>query len=147
MPNITTKRHPVRLTYEDGQVVVTPSDHDIFFISAERATEACREAILARDRVRKFKEEVIAPIMEWCQKNKEKVSACYLVSSNSAVLPVYVVGTSEVYDFDLTEKMSEFAAWFEERKWSVHLSQITMCDQEAIFGFFHEDNALQIQCL
>ncbi len=36
---------PVRLSYQDGQIMVTPEDQDIFFISAEKATEACRDAV------------------------------------------------------------------------------------------------------
>src|SRR5438309_5705742 len=40
-----TRRQIARLNFEDGQVVVTPKDRDIFLISAEKATEACRNAV------------------------------------------------------------------------------------------------------
>ena len=40
MEKALTRREPIRLSYRDGQVMVTPEDQDIFFISAERATEA-----------------------------------------------------------------------------------------------------------
>ena len=43
MEKALTRRGPIRSSYRDGQVMVTPEDQDIFFINAERAAEACRD--------------------------------------------------------------------------------------------------------
>src|SRR5580765_4227576 len=113
------RRSPVKLSFKDGEVMVTPQDQDIFFISAERATEACRVVIRQDQRVAKFKDEIVLPLDRWCKDHKDKVLACYLLIPDSSVIPVYMVGTSEQYDFELTKELSELAAKFEERGWSV----------------------------
>src|SRR5262249_16471443 len=135
MTRVLSQRTAVRLTYQDGQVMVTPKDQDIFFISAEKATEACSNSIRYDERVPRYTTESILPIAKWCEGHKERVSACYVLPPESAVLPVYVVGTSEQYDFELTGELSNFAAWFDEQGWAVHLSQIPQCEQEQLCGF------------
>ncbi len=143
-PPTHTRREPVRLSYKDGQVIVTPEDQDIFFISAEKATEACKNAIRAEERVSRFKTGIILPLLEWCETNKDRVSACYVGVPESAALPVYVVGATERYDFDLTEKTSELAFQYEDSGWAIHVSQIPNCDRETLYGFFNPDRALQV---
>ncbi len=140
----TTRRNPVRLTFRDGEVMVTPRDQDIFFISAVKATEACTNVIRAEQRVSRFTDELLRPLAEWCERHKDKVSACYVLLPESAVLPVYVVGAKEVYDFALTEELSRLAVWFNERGWSVHLSQLPLGDADQLAGYFHPDKALQV---
>ena len=60
------------------------------------------------------------------------------------MIPVYVVGTSEQYDFELTKELSKLASDFDERGWSVHVSQIPRCDVDQLSGYFVPDHALQI---
>jgi hypothetical protein len=145
MAEATTPRTPVRLTFQDGQVMVTPKDWDIFFISAEKATEACSNVIRDEQRVAKFKEELLWPLAKWCEQHKDSVSACYVLPAESAVLPVYVIGAGEQYDFALAEKLTQFTVWFlDEKGWAVHISQIPLCDGEALAAFFRPETALQV---
>lgn len=144
MTKTLSHRSAVRLSYQDGQVMVTSKDQDIFFVSAEKATEACSNHIRQEERVARFKTEIILPIARWCEAHKDRVSACYVLVPESAVLPVYVVGASERYDFHLAELLSDFALRFEEQGWSVHLSQIPQCEPEQLCGFFNPENAIQV---
>ena len=68
----------------------------------------------------------------WCKRHKDKVLACYLLIPDSPVIPVYIVGTSEQYDFELTKELSQLASEFDERGWSVHVSQIPRCEAEEL---------------
>jgi hypothetical protein len=145
MTTTAPRRTPVRLSFKDGEVMVTPQDQDIFFISAEKATEACRAAIRQDQRVAKFKEQIVVPLSEWCKRHHEKVLACYLLIPDSSVIPVYMVGTSERYDFELTKELSQLASEFDEHGWSVHVSQIPRCETEQLSGYFVPDHALQIE--
>src|SRR5688500_17131945 len=101
MAEVTSRRDPVRLNFRDGQIMVTAKDQDIFFISAEKATDACRAAIKNEERVQRFTDEFLLPLARWCQAEALRISACYVVPPESAVLPIYVIGASERYDFDL----------------------------------------------
>jgi hypothetical protein len=144
MTTTTPRRSPAKLSFKDGEVMVTPQDQDIFFISAEKATEACREVIRQDQRVSKFKEEIVVPLGEWRRRHQDKVLACYVLIPDSPVIPVYMVGTSEQYDFELTKELSKLASDFDERGWSVHVSQIPRCDADHLAGYFVPDHALQI---
>jgi hypothetical protein len=144
MAKVFTRREPVRLSFRDGEVMVTPKDQDVFFLSAEKATEACRVLIRQEERVARFTAEVLQPLAKWCEEHHGQISACYLLPPESAVLPVYVVGAREEYDFDLTRGLSDLALAFEERGWSVHASQIPRCEAEELRGFFDPDQALQV---
>lgn len=138
------RRTPVKLSFKDGEIMVTPQDQYIFFISAEKATEACREVIRQDQRVARFKDEIVVPLAEWRKNHRDKVLACYLLIPDSPVIPVYMVGTSEQYDFELTKELSQLASEFDERAWSVHVSQIPRCEAEQLTGYFVPDHALQI---
>jgi hypothetical protein len=145
MPTLDTRREPIRLSFEDGQVICTPKDQDKFLISASRAIEACSRSIRESERVSQFREHLLTPLGNWFLQNKSKVSACYVVAPESAVLPVYMVGVSEVYDFSLTEEFCDLTAKFEEQGWSIHISQIPLCDMEELSGYFNPDMALQFR--
>jgi hypothetical protein len=141
----TVERRPaVKLSFSDGQVMVTAKDQDIFFISASKAIQACRDKINTDERVARFSEEFLAPLGAWCVEHKESISACYLPQPESAVLTVYVIGATEVYDFGLTDELSKLSFWFERKGWAVHLSQIPRCDLEQLSGYFNLDLALQV---
>ena len=137
-------RKPVRLSYEDGQVVVTPQDQDIFLISAEKATEACTEAIKDQERVTRFKSEFILPLAKWCNEHQDRISACFVAFPAATVLPVYVIGATEQYDFDLVPEQIQCADMLEKRGWSAHVSQIPKSVQEELASFFDLEYALQV---
>src|SRR5436309_1868663 len=130
MTKTAPRRAPVKLGFKDGEVMVTPQDQDIFFISAEKATEACREVIRQDQRVARFKDEIVVPLREWRQRHQDKVLACYVLIPDSPVIPVYMVGAGEQYDFELTKELSQLASEFDDRGWSVHISQIPRCEAE-----------------
>jgi hypothetical protein len=138
------RRVPVRLSYSDGQVIVTPEDQDLFFSSAERAAEACKEAVRNDERISNFKAGFIVPMRDWCEKNKRAVSACYLALPDSSVLPVFVIGVNERYDFELAEELSKMSREFDAKGWAVHASQIPHCGQDILEGYFNLDESLQI---
>jgi hypothetical protein len=144
MARTLTRREPVRLSYQDGKVMVTPEDQDIFFISAEKATEACQDLIRAEERVKRFTDEVILPLQRWSEKHQNQISACYMVFPESAVLPVYMVGARDQYDFALTEELSQLAGDFEKHGWSVQAAQIPRCSPEDLLAYFNPENALII---
>ncbi len=145
MASTITRREPVRIHFRDGELVVTPKDQDIFFISAEKAIEACRNVIKQEERVAKFTEELISPLVNWCEDHKEQISGCFVLIPDSAVLPVFIVGANERYDFKLTEQLSELAFRFEQHGWSVHASQIPRCDDsEHLCAYFSPERALQV---
>ena len=144
MPTTLSRRDPARLSFQDGEVLVTPKDQDLYFINAEKATEACREVIKNEERVTRFKNDFLIPLQEWCLEHKDRVSRCYVAAPESAILPIYVIGVGESYDFDLTSLLSQLAFWFEDRGWSVHASQITKCEDDVLRGFFNLEHALQV---
>jgi hypothetical protein len=144
MAGTLTRRAPVLLTYQDGKVMVTPEDQDIFFISAERATEACKDVIRHEERIKRFTDEVLLPLQQWCEAHKKEISACYMAFPESAVLPVYVIGAREEYDFALTKALSQLASEFEQQGWSIQAAQIPRCSPEDLLGYFNPENALVI---
>src|SRR5271154_988810 len=78
MANALARKEPVRLSYRDGQIMVTPEDQDIFFISAEKATEACRDAVKVGERIAGFTAKFLLPLHHWCIEHADRVAACYL---------------------------------------------------------------------
>ena len=84
MTKVLSRKEPVRLTYQDGQVMVTPEDQDIFFISAEKATEACWEAVKMDGRIAAFKEKFLLPLHAWCAQRSERVAS---VLPSAAIRP------------------------------------------------------------
>ncbi len=138
------RRPIVKIRFSDGKVMVTPESNDIFFISASKAIEACRDKINMDERVARFSEEFLTPLRRWCDDHMDRISACYLPQPESSVLTVYVIGTTDEYDFDLTDDLAELAFWFDEKGWAVHPSQIPLCDLEQLSGYFNLDLALQV---
>lgn len=144
MTEATSRRLPVRLHYEDGEFVVAPKDQDRFFISAEKAVEACREAIRDTERVARFKGEFLEPLLKWCERNSDTVQACFVGQPLPSALPVYVVAKGGVYDFDLGSSMTRMAVSFGDAGWLVHVSQVPGETMEELASLFDVNEALQI---
>jgi hypothetical protein len=144
MATSETRRLPVRLSYRDGQVMVTPEDKSIFFISADKDTEACKNAVRYEERVQQFENELIFPLRDWCEVRADKVSACYFCPSEAGVLPVFVVGRTEEYDFALSKDVSDLAIIFESKGWSLDPHLAGACPDEELYSLFNTDLALQI---
>jgi hypothetical protein len=143
MSKTSARRPPVKLDYRDGEVVVTPADRDVFFISAEKATQACREAVQADERVARFTHELLVPLREWCAARSSRVSACFIPLPAGHV-QVFIVTSSPRFDFDLAEEVAELERRLAEAGWRVSVSQLPASDEETLATFFNPDGALQV---
>jgi hypothetical protein len=142
----TTKvahRQPAKLSFSDGEVMVTPKDRDIFFISATKATEACREAVRNEQGFKQFETEFLIPLNAWCEKHAEKVRACYLPLPTRNI-QVFIVGTSPRYDFELGEELATLELKLSQAGWRVGISQLPEADDDSLGTFFSPEGALEV---
>jgi hypothetical protein len=139
----TTARQYVRLTFEDGEVVVTPKDRDVFLISAEKATHACQEAIRDDERVKRFESELLVPIHVWCQNHNSKIKACFIPLPRNHV-QVFMVTTCHRFDLDLAEEVAGLELSLGRSGWRVGVSQLPDADEESLATFFRPEGALQV---
>jgi hypothetical protein len=138
-----TRRQPARLSFEDGEVVVTPRDRDIFLISAEKATEACRDAVKLGERIERFQTEFLVPLHDWCVRHADRVHACYLAPPVGH-LQVFLVTTSPRYDFNLGEEIATFERELAASGWQVGVSQLPGAGDDSLGTFFSPDGALEV---
>jgi hypothetical protein len=144
MPDTSTAPEPVRLSYADGKVIVTPDDQDRFMLSARKAIEACKNAVRLEEEFANFKNNLILPLKAWCERHAAKVSACYLGTPNHRAIPAYVVGGTERYDFELTDELVTLADELESNGWCVHVSQVPRGGPESLAALFDVGSALQV---
>ena len=138
-----SRRQPAKLSFTDGEVMVTPKDRDIFFISATKAIEACREAIRNEQGFKQFETELLIPLHAWCEEHREKVRACYLPRPANNI-QVFVVGTSRKYDFELGEKLATLELKLSQAGWRVGISQLPEADDDSLGTFFSPEGALEV---
>jgi hypothetical protein len=143
MEKALSRREPIHLSYRDGQVTVTPEDQDIFFLSAEKATEACRQAVRAEERVANFKREFLVPLRDWCVAHADRVSACYLPQP-AGHLQVFVVTNRPRFDFQLSEEMAALGLRLTKAGWRVGVWQLPSADKESLSAFFNPEGALEV---
>ncbi len=143
MTKVLSRKEPVRLTYQDGQVMVTPEDQDIFFISAEKATEACWEAVKMDGRIAAFKEKFLLPLHAWCAQRSERVAACYLPRP-SGHIQVFIVTSSPRFDFRLAEEMAALERALARAGWRVGVSQLPHAEDRSLATFFNLEGALEV---
>ena len=62
----TASRDFARLSFTDGEVIVSPRDMDIFVMSAEKAIEACRGEVKKGEHLNRFTTNFLTPLHEWC---------------------------------------------------------------------------------
>ncbi len=141
MEKALARREPIRLSYGAGQVMVTPEDQDVFFISAEKATEACREAVRVEERVARFKRGFLLPLHDWCVVNAERLSACY-VPRPAGHVQVFVVTSSPRFDFELAEEVAALEMRLAKAGWRVGVSQLPRADE--LSTFFNLEGALEV---
>lgn len=147
MATTATRKAPVRLSYRDGQILVTPEDQDIFFISAEKATEACREAVKTEERIATFKDRFLSPLHEWCVRHADRIAACYLPLP-AGHLQVFLVTLSPRFDFDLAEDMAALERQLAHAGWWVGVTQLPAAEDRSLATFFNPEGALEVyaQC-
>ena len=137
------QRVPVRLKFSDGQVTVTPQDLDTFVLSAERATEACKETVKRDERLHQFQEEFLIPVHDWCLRHAQAVRACYLPMPAGSIR-LFAVTRSAKFDFDLAAETADLERKLQQAGWSVSLAQLPAADDESLATFFSQDGALEV---
>lgn len=137
------RRHFARLSFEDGEVVVTPKDRAIFVISAGKATEACLDAVQDKERFERFESEILLPLHDWCLANRDKVRACY-VPIPTTHLSVFVVTKSARFDFDLAAAVAALELDLAGKGWRVVVSQLPSTSDDSSSTYFNHEGALEV---
>lgn len=137
------RRQVARLSFEDGEVVVTPKDRDIFLISAEKATEACRHAVQQDMRIKRFESELLLPLYKWCKARSNRIRACYIPVSGSHV-QVFIVTGNPQFDFGLGEEVAALERDLAEKGWRIGVSQLPDPDEETLATFCSTEGALEV---
>jgi hypothetical protein len=137
------RRQPAKLSFTDGEVMVTPKDRDIFFISATKATEACRQAVQNEQGFKRFETEFLVPLHAWCEEHAAKVRACYIPLPGHHI-QVFVVGTSANYDYDLGDELATLELRLSQFGWCVGISQLPNADGDSLGTFFSPEGALEV---
>jgi hypothetical protein len=140
---LSRHKEPIRLSYQDGQIMVTPEDQDIFFISAEKATEACRDAVRMDERVTAFKEKFLLPLHAWCAQRADRVAACYLPRP-AGQIQAFVVTTSSRFDFNLAEEIAAVERELAQAGWRVGVTQLPGAEHHSLATFFTLEGALEV---
>lgn len=143
MTKTLARNEPIRLSYRDGQVMVTPEDQDIFFISAEKATDACRQAVKTEERIAAFKERFLLPLHDWCAKHADRVAACYLPRP-AGHIQAFIVTTSRRFDFQLAEEMAALERDLAKAGWRVGVTQLPDAENRSLATFFTLEGALEV---
>ena len=143
MSNAIARREPIRLNYRDGQVMVTPEDQDIFFISAEKVTAACREAVKAEERIAAFKARFLVPLHDWCVQRADRVIACYLPLP-AGHIQAYIVTKSPRFDFGLADEIAAVEREPANAGWPVGVSQLPAAENRSLETFFNPDGAVEV---
>jgi hypothetical protein len=138
-----TRRPFARLSFEDGEIVVTPRDRSIFLISAEKATEACRDAVRSEERLARFESDFLVPLNDWCVAHAGRVRACYIPRPRGHI-QVFVVTNSPAFDFDLAAEMAALERNLARAGWLVSVLQLPGADDESLATFFNPEGALEI---
>jgi hypothetical protein len=143
MPKALVRKEPVRLAYRDGEVMVTPEDQDLFFISAEKATEACREAVKADERIAVFKAKFLVPLYNWCATRADRIAACYLPLP-AGQLHAFLVTKAARFDFSFAEEVAALERDLAKAGWRVGVSQLPAAENRSLATFFNPEGALEV---
>jgi hypothetical protein len=133
-------RQFARLSFADGEVVVTPKDRSIFLISAEKATEACRDALRREEGIARFESEFLVPLHDWCVQHAGHVRACY-IPVPGAQIQVFIVTNAAQFDLDLAADIASLELSL-ARGWRVGVLQLPAADEETTF--FNLEGALEV---
>jgi hypothetical protein len=140
---VRAPRKLVRLNFTDGDVLVTSRDMDLFVISAERATAACREAARAGEQIERFQEKFLLPLHRWYAARADKVAGCY-VPRPSGFIRVFIVTNSRRYDFELGKEVAALERELFHAGWRVGVMQLPATEDSPFGGFFDPEGALEV---
>ena len=140
---ITDNHSVIVLNRTSGQVTVEPEDEDRFVISAQEAVKACQDHQKADHAIRAFKQEFLGPLWEWCFLHAAQVKACF-VPRTVGHLEVYVIGTSEQYDFAFGDDVARLELSLADRGWNVSAMQLPDGPDEDLLSYFNPEGAIQV---
>lgn len=123
--------------------MVPPEDQDIFFISAEKATSACREAVKTEERVAAFKARFLLPLHDWCMQHADRVAACYLPLP-AGHLQAFIITTSPRFNFALAEEIAALELQFAKGGWKIGVSQLPKAEDISLTTFFNPEWPLEV---
>jgi len=143
--NTQTKRSgPIYIHYDDGQIFVTPPDYDNFMIAARRAVEVLQSASAAEDWTRRFFDQFVPAVCDWCFERDDRISSCYILFPAGPSLKVYVVSIGD-YDTGLGKEISDLELRFAGEGWSCDIVQLPYHeDEEELRTFFDPDNSILV---
>jgi len=135
---------PIQLQWGDGQVVVTPEDQDRFVKEAKWAVAACQGFIQIEKIFAKFKDEFLAKLRGWCERNADRITDCYVPFASPHGVQVYVIGASEGFDFQLSELLSELEQSLDNDGWVADILQLPQSSPEMLLSFFDPSRSIQV---
>ena len=138
-----TRRRFARLSFEDGEVVVTPKDRSIFLINAEKAMAACRDALRREEGIERFESEFLVPAHNWCASHARQVRACYIPVPGRHI-QVFIVTTSFEFDLDLADELAKLELTLAQKGWRVGVLQLPRSDDRTLGTFFSSEGALEV---
>jgi len=143
MAAAVARKEPIRLSYRDGQIMVTPDDQDVFFISAEKATDACRQAVKTEERISVFKSRFLLPLHGWCAKHSDRVAACYMPLP-AGHIQAFIVTSSSRFDFALADEIAALERDLANDFWRVGVFQVPAGEDRSLATFFNPEGALEV---
>ncbi|MGH7173695.1 MAG: hypothetical protein ACRELG_25715 [Gemmataceae bacterium] len=144
MTSLTQIGSPVHLRFDDGKVFITPDDHPRFIMAAKRAVKILQRDNAIEEKLRRFNDEYLPQLYQWCLDRRGKVRACYLGAPTPHGLTVFVIAATEQYDFELGDEISQFALRLEREGWSSNILQIPHGEEEDLRTFFKAEKSLEI---
>lgn len=138
-----TATRPMIVEFGDGRVTVGPDDEDAFARFAQDAMRVARSCPTCTQPIRSFKYDLLAPLREWCESRSAQINACY-VESPRGHLDACVIGTSERYDFALSQEVAELSLAFLDRGVSIFVMMIPNSQEESILCHFNPEGAILV---
>jgi hypothetical protein len=136
---------PIQLQWGDGQVVITPADQDRFVKEAKWAVAACQGFMQFEKFFKKFTDEFLAQLRAWCERNSDRVAACYVPFAHAqGGVHVYMIAASNAFDFQLSEMISELEQALDNDGWSADILQLPQSSPEMLSSFFEPSRSILV---
>lgn len=144
MTRMILPRGPVPLRFDEDRVLIHPEDHRRFMRAAKRAARILLRGQQIDEAVQRFNDEYLPRLYKWCLDHRDKVQACYLGTPTPSGIDVFMVGTTDRYDFALGTAISHFALQLEREGWPSNIRQIPQGDADELLTFFKPEDCFEI---
>jgi hypothetical protein len=142
MAKAPARKEPVRLSFDpDGQFRI--EDKRLLDVSAEKAAEACPDAVRTEPAISAFEARFLRPLHDWCARHADRVAACF-VPLPSGHIRAFIVTTSPRFDFALAEELAALERQLAGAGWRVGLSQLPAAEERSLATFFNPEGALEV---